>query len=850
MDDITRRQITWILLAAAAVCLILYGAAQSAVIPNALEQLSTGTLPQQLAAAQLLVDRGKVAEALDGQPRWVQVAAVNALLTLGTPEALQQLVEATPKLDEPVVAFAGKGLASLGRLAIGPLVECIQHKDGKVRSAAEGPLQKIGGKEVIVALTPMLGAYDDYVRASITKIFATLPDLAAPIAVQTMLRETPGPDQSSAAFARAQAEALEILVAMGKPALAPVQERFVPSKSERLRANAALILGRLVGGLKEEAPLVIPPLLTLSRDPAWAVRRRAAAALGELGPAGERPEVLGALTALLKDAPEVKAAAVRSLGAIGSLQAAPALASVMATSRQGAAAELIAAFRALGPSALPALGPALSAADPGARELATQTVAAIGTPAAAPVLAARLADVDTQVRRVAAQALETLATPAVIGPLASALSDPDAQVYTSARRALTTLGAPAVPALVARLGAEPRTALQAEEALATIGQPAVAPLVAALSSANASVRTWAAAALGDIGAEAVAPVAALVTNPAASAPARAAAAEALGLTRLPAALPALQQLVASSDPALRISALRALARSQQPQATADLVAALKDPSPQVRLVALELNAKWQAGDVDKQLADLVSSGSGATQRLAAIALAFHASPTGTQQLPGAVLGTPAAAAGRDLGGLLNAAAADAAEPAAVRAAAVEAMAFAGNAESVGVLLDFLTPGDPLAPRAARALGTLGERLSRGPDTQAATTAAAQLLTVLQTTPSDSLRVQVGVGLVLMQSAAVQPLITALRTAPDTLAPWIVAILGSIGKPAVDATMREAGRGQADRKWAAVALSLTGSSDADRYLARLDEAERPAPEALAAGQACFRQIAAARRPTFS
>lgn len=857
MDENTRRQITWILIIAAVLCLLIYGVGQSRAVPNAVGKLASGSLSEQLEAAQLLVERGKVAEALDKQPRWIQMAAVKTLLTLGSPSALQQLVEAIPKLDEPVAKWAGENLTSLGQLAIGPLVECIQNKNGAVRSAAEGPLAAIGGSEVAMALTPLIGAYDDYVRGSVTNILSKLPELAAPIAIPILLRNAPLPDQTSAAFARSQDCALNVVVAMGKDGLEPVLTNLVPSPEERVRATAALMLGRMVGGLKEEAGAAIAPLVRLSSDSSWAVRRRAAWALGELGQDGQRPEVLQALQQRLSDQPEVRSQAIKSLGQIGSPASVPSLVAVLVgSSREGVSSELVSALQAIGPPALPALSAALQAPEAAARALATQAVAAIATPAAAPLLAGRLGDGDVQVRRLAARALEILGTPGVVAPLARALQDPDAKVYASSQRALTSIGAPAVPALIASLGGDPRVSLLAQETLASIGAPAVPGLIGALRSGNAAAHMWAAVALGDIGAPAVEPASALALDAGALVASRAAAAAALGHTKLPVVVPTLKALVASANPELRIAALRAFADSQQPEATSYLVAGLKDPVAEVRMAALPLVEQWQAGDVDRQLTNLLAEGAEDTKRLAAIALAFHASPSGMQQLPGTVVGTPAMAgegAGQ-VATILNAVASDLAVAPGLRRQAVIGLGYAGNAESVGALQRLLAPGNPLAAPAARSLGLLGQRLSAGREAQAATQAAAQavteLLNAMLTTRDEQLRVHCAAALALAGEPAIKPLIAALDSAPPAQAPWLAATLGAIGKPILQEAMREANRKAASMEWVVVALSLTHSPDALNFLGQLTEEEQASPAALAAGESAYNRLMIVRRAPVS
>ena len=857
MDDTTRRQITWIVIITAGLALIAYAGGQRSLVPNALEQLSEGSLTQQVAAVQKLADRGKVAEALKDQPRWVQMAAVKALLAIGTPEAIQQLAETTPVLDEPVAKWATDALSSFGRLAIGPLVECMQNKDAGVQAAAQGPLAKIGatpegGPAVIAAVSPFMGAYDDYVRAGVVAVLAPLGAPAAPVAIKMLLLDRPMPDQTSAAFIRAQGCAADMLVAMKEPALGPIVEKLVPSQRETVKATAALMLGKMAPALAEKATAVVPPLLQLLSDTSWSVRRRAASALGELGKQGQQPEILAALTTRLSDNPEVKAAAVKSLGLIGSASSAPALVQTLLTNREGAGQELVVALQGLGPAALPALGAALGSGDAEARELATEAVARMNAPEGVPLLAARLSDPAVGVRRVAAAALEAQATPSVMDALSRALGDSDPAVYGAIERAFVRLGKDAVGPLVARLGSgNPRVALVVTNALTAIGPPAVPELAGALRSSNAFARDWAAVALGELGRPALAATAVVLADAGAAGEARAAAAKALGQSQLPEAVAPLAAAANASSPALRQAVLQGLAATRQPDATEGLVQGISDPDAAVGMTAMRLLLDWQLADTDKQLATVVSGGTEAAKRRAAVALAFHESP-GTTPLLGALFGATAALAGEQrtkLAPLLNAAAGDKAEPAEMRRLAVIGLAYRGNKESVDLLNGFLTPGDPLAATAARALGVLGGRLATsGGDTEAQA-AVEKLAQVLKETPDDALRLQVAVALSLMQAAPVAKLLEELNGNQEPLKPWIAAILGAIGKPANEGTMRERGREQTSKPWASVSVYLIGDPESLKFLQRLPQQERPERERIEAAQVVYDRIMKVRAQPF-
>jgi HEAT repeat protein len=765
-----------------------------------------------------------------------------------------------PLLDEPVAKWATEALASFGRLAIGPLVEGMQHKDGGVRAAATAPLTKIGqtspedAEAVIAAVAPLMGAYDDYVRAGVVAVLAPLGAPAAPVAIRMLLLDTPMMDQTSAAFRRAQDCAVEMLVAMKAPALEPIVEKLVPDRRERVRGQAALMLGRIAGPLGPEGTAVIPPLQQLISDPTWSVRRRAAAALGELREVGRQPEVLAALTARLSDNPEVKAAAVRSLGMIGAPSSAPALVQTLISNREGAGRELVLALQSLGPEALPALAPALATPDAEARELATEAVAGMNAPAGLPLLTARLGDASVAVRRIAAKALETQATVSVVDTLAQGLGDPDPVVYSAMQRALVRLGPGAVAPLIARLDSgNPRVALVATNALTAIGPAAVPALAGALRSGNAFTRNWAAVGLGELGRPALEATAAVLTDAGAPREARMAATEALGRSQLAEAVAPLRSVEGAADPQLRQAVLRGLAATRQQEATEGLIKGINDPDPAVAMTALRLMLDWQLGDTDAKLAQVVTTGAEGAKRRAAVALAFHESP-GTTPLLGALFGTAAAAATptTDLAPLLNATVSDPAESAEMRRLAVIGLAYRGNQDSVEVLNGFLRPGDPLAGTAARALGVLGGRLARrgGAGATEAQAAVSKLRQVLTETGDDGLRLQAATALSLMQAAPVAALLEQLNTGDEQLKPWATAFLGAIGKAANEEVMRERGRERASKPWVTVAITLIGDAESVKFLQRLPESERAEAARVEAARAVYDRIMKVRAEPFT
>jgi HEAT repeat protein len=242
-------------------------------------------------------------------------------------------------------------------------------------------------------------------------------------------------------------------------------------------------LGRWMTGYGHAAPLTgdqvdagsLGEALTALGSGDTAARRRAANALGRMGPAAGA--AIPALAAALRDADEpVRVNTSYALGHIG-------------------------------PMAVPALISELRAGTEIGRRHAAIALGLLG-PYAAPDLVAALDDSDWQVRAVAADTLGELgrASPEILAALIRALEDESDWVRRHAADALGTVGkraAAAAPALARLLAdAKPYVRINAATALAKIGSgahDAVPALVAALRDEDRYVRGFAVLALRRIG---------------------------------------------------------------------------------------------------------------------------------------------------------------------------------------------------------------------------------------------------------------------------------------------------------------------------------------------------------------
>lgn len=363
----------------------------------------------------------------------------------------------------------------------------------------------------------------------------------------------------------------------------------------------------------------------------------------------------------------------------------------------------------------------LASPDPATRRSAARELASLGPGRATPLVLRALGDADVEVRLAAAQSAIRLriapATDTALGwlgerevrlriaacdvalalpsaravpALARALADADPQVRASCADAL---GAQASPDAVTPLSGKlddptPNVRAQVARALAKLGDPrAVVPLVGKVQDSVPEVRQAVVRALGDLG-DGRATQALLLALRDNVADVKVEALAALGRLRAPEAASAIAPLVVERNPAVRHAALVALGRIASPDAVRALVRALgtqEDASG-----TLERTPVRDA---------LVAAGSPAIGEL-----------TGLLERP---ISPQVAASAAWVLGELRATASAPAIVSALRkgnlppAAALRALAGAGTAETVPVVLEFVADPSPVvrgeALRAATAL---------------------------------------------------------------------------------------------------------------------------------------------------
>ncbi len=858
VDESTRQKITWTIIIAVVVSLILLAVHRRHEVDNLIAEIESGSLTERIAAVRTLMHKQKFAEALEDRSRWAQTQAVEAATMIGTEQSLFQLIACKSLVDAPVAAAVDEYLISMGETAIGPLVQALQDKDGAVRGGAKGPLVAIG-EPAVKSLMPLIDVYDDAVRGLVAGTLAGIGEPAVKPLLRILKQREPLFDQEPAAFDRARRAAQSAFVSMGVVAFAPITEQVLTDDNPEVRSKGATILGSIADQTTlaplaaEDAAQVVGPLVNLlQNDPNWSVRVKAAAALGPLVDVAKDNGAVGPLIARLADArPEVRAAAAKALGEIADPSAAGPLAATLMTNRTGATTELATALERIGKPSIAPLTPALDHGDAEVRLVATETIATVGGANAVVPLGKALGDKDVRVRQEAAKALRNLADARVLEPLARALADEDWHVYHAASEALAHVGPPAIPTLVAALGhPNTRVAYMAEKALARIGKPAISALTVGLKSDNPQVVEWTAIALGDIGYDAIEPTAKLLNDASASAISRAAAARALGMTKSKDATKPLIAAAKSASPQVRKAVVKALSEVGDADATETLVGTLLDPSDAVRATAASALKAWRMGGVDAQLRKIMKSGDINAARRAAIVLAQHTTAAGGGLLARvAGIGGEAGLADEEpVRKVLEAAAKDDSEQASLRKGAIETLGYVGTEASLDALSPLLTTGNPYAQEAAKAVGRIGEKVAEEQEVTASpelSKAAELLLKVFHSADTDELRLVAAAGLSLMGGQPVKALLEDLEGPRHELRPWIVAILGAIGKPATDPVLdvRGASSDKEVKAWCAAALKLIGDARALDFLDRMPEEDQPSPEKIEAGQAILSELRA-------
>ncbi|PKL61945.1 MAG: PBS lyase [Methanomicrobiales archaeon HGW-Methanomicrobiales-2] len=499
--------------------------------------------------------------------------AAMALVKIGEP-AVEACVRALDDTDEEAQEALREILGALGEAAVPSLIQALTSGRSRTRDHVADILCGMGwepwsdterawyliareewvelalmGKPAVVPLIRTLNGDDDRIRGEAA---ATLGEIGDPTAV--------GPLVDALADDAVAPVAADALVAIGRPAVAPVLE-LLEGETGEARENAVEVLGRL------GAPEAVPVIVELVRSGGDRLHRKAVDALVGIGaPAAE------ALIPLLGEDGDGQAGAAAALTRIGDA-ALPLLADALggeySLTRMGAATVL----------------ERLGWVPTGVEEQAAYLIALqrwsetvdLGAPAV-DLLMARFCDPDAEVQAGVAESLACLGAPAVpplirllgeeahqgsagdtlvrigeaaVEPLIRALNEET--LRPAAAGVLVRIGRPAAGALISALGL-PDAWQAAAEVLTTMGEPSLDALVEALGNDDPGIRQRAGGVLVNLGDLAIAPLIGALGHP---------------------------------DDCIRLEAIDTLTRTGRP-AVADLTVALLDERYRVRLGAAEV----------------------------------------------------------------------------------------------------------------------------------------------------------------------------------------------------------------------------------------------------------------------
>lgn len=326
--------------------------------------------------AQAARDGKAVAElgriARTGSDLVAEPAAAEALATIGTPEAVKELLALLPRpKGEPgkparptdrVRAAAARALARIKDPKTLPaLRELVKDPNSTVRIGAIDGITEMKDREAVPVLLPLLSDKETRIRQFTLRALRLIGDPSAADAIRKVMRE---------------------------------------DKEKEVRSTAVVTLADLLGAK------AIPEIAAVKDDLAAEVRFEAAGALGGLG-----TEAGPALAGFLKDASQdVRVMAIRNLGQVGGPSVIPALADAAKDADRKNQPVRLAVAEALGGighvNGLPALTRLAADAEPNVRQGAATALGRIGGDKAKKVLEGLLKDKVAGVRNAARRALD------------------------------------------------------------------------------------------------------------------------------------------------------------------------------------------------------------------------------------------------------------------------------------------------------------------------------------------------------------------------------------------------------------------------------------------------------------
>ena len=310
-----------------------------------------------------------------------------------------------------------------------------------------------------------------------------------------------------------------------------------------------------------------------------------------------------------KDKPALRGVCVDALGRTGSKHAVAVLANVIRHDRRPDVRRraVKAAAKIEDRGVLVPLVNALKDSEESVREAASEILRDHPRKRVVPALVHVLGDGSPIVRRNAAFTLGRCGIAKALTPLSLLANDPTPSVRVAAFEAMAKLGdAASVPALCETLAkaADPDLKRECAEALGRLKDSrAIVPLFNAIDDSDPPTTAAILRGLGEIGDPGVLPALTEKMTGGVTAPVRTAAVEAIGRLGAAEGVGPLKRAILSGPP-LSIAALKALGEIEDEDAVATLAESLTNPSPVVRLAAVESLARVGNESVFRRLRPL------------------------------------------------------------------------------------------------------------------------------------------------------------------------------------------------------------------------------------------------------
>jgi len=453
----------------------------------------------------------------------------------------------------------------------------LQSSDVGERRAASAQLGEMDEKTAAPLLRKALADQDVEVRLRAAK---SAIRLRSPAALDIVVPWLSDPD------VRVRLAACELIRHVPAPRAIVALGRVLGDPDASVRLAAAAAMGA------SGAPEAVGPLLGHLDDPSVNVRAEVAQALARIGDTTAAVPLIGKVG---DSAPEVRRAVARALGELGDPRAASALILKLRDNSAQVRVEALGALGRLGArDAVVAIAPLLDdRGSPEVRVAALTSLGRIGSEPAIRTLIKSLASEDAAAKSSSVRDALAMSGGKAVGPLVAALEQyGNPNVAAGAALVLGSMKAKgAGPVIVDALRKGSVGAYYGLRALADLGDPASVPTVLEfLSDSNAVVRRQAVATVGVLvdparhDGRAVEPLVSAL-HASKMSEEREQLARTLGRTGSSRAIPELRALLKVTDLALRIAAIDALGEIGPAGQEGDLLGALGDDNPSVRLHA-------------------------------------------------------------------------------------------------------------------------------------------------------------------------------------------------------------------------------------------------------------------------